>query len=1676
MNFKLATMLYLLVGISLQECGTGCLKCTDNDVCTISNIIKLYKLIDGKAEKADINKCVLIDFEGTCLDCEPGYYNDGPSNKCVAIEEESKIENCVKYSTQSSCSECKSGFFLDGTTCAAVEKLIVNCDIYFSNELCASCDSGHLLSADSKKCVKNPDISNCVAYSPVNCVSCSAGFVRVLNGYLAGLRQINNDSERSALALTVTSWSISSDNLLSQTACETALASNCASFDPGLNVCNACADGYFLTEDEECEIYPEEPVSNCKDYSAVDQCDKCISGHHFKNSECVAISAENKIDNCILYDTSSASIDCLECTASHYLRSNSCSPRDKSKDNSISNCASKNKTADKCGACADNFYLTDDGLECLSVHLNCLSYNSVNKGGTLQCNKCADTYYLKINPEPNSDPKTECLTGIIDNCAQYSDNSNNICESCLNGYVKEGSGCVESNNIFGCTVFNPTDKKACETCTNDSNFNFLIRRKCSLINTRVDNCRVHDTGTLDNPNCQSCNDGYELVDDRCDELSIDNCIAQGGGTICTTCGVGFALSRDSQNCLTPFPFLTGQCKENSTTAASGTNIRDVTCQVCKEHAYPIDFQNQYVCVANTDLTQYADSTTENCIRYDSSLTCLQCDPYASNKYLRTDDTCQSSCDTGPNHTYRKVVVEDSGVVNELQITSFNVCEATTDPNDKILAENLAVQNQANIAIACHSERIPKLAATTSYSNVDPYDNTEFPYMPNPWFKFPELVCTQEISGQTINNETATADLVASSNCDYFYEYDSPDWTCVRCKHGFTGTITNKSGILDYITCSEDNSCDPKPYYNLDTEWNKYYSCHRCKNSSEIPFLAFVATSTGDNNTQFNEWGEWSVNVVITPGIPNTYDFMTNTGSKNIMCLEKDGSSFPDYDPDDYNVADNCAMAAIKINDTAINDLDGGVFSLFCTACKPGYRATPETGTGGGPAVSACTAIPNCDQTENNLVNACEKCKPNFILQYDITSNRIMMSDDNACIDIPTSNKAKFEGCWAAEKEPSSNTARECRLCLKGYTMNQDMVCEQITPTNCKVGYYRVYDYQEITEDADGVPNKDMILYQQHYAPGCSLCESSFTAVAVEDAVTTGDRFYCVASNWIMDYVDPITNDSDTEFIPYCKFYDATDIDTYRCIECDSSHVINESRTQCYSSAALPDCRIASSSNQCSTCTDNTFSLVYNVCLSGNIANCFAYEYEDNNNQVTCSQCSPGFYLTTNNKCEQGLISHCKRFEFNQPNQCAECETGYIVTNVGDGNVYCYPIPDILNCSDMNYNNNDIGGEVTCTACNSPDTHLIVEPVDIENTTICISFISISNCTVYDVGTTLNTSTFKCVVCSEGFYVDPDTNSCLVRENKPKKCTAYHSTKDECTACGSNSYLFNSNKECKDYPTGIPGCSTYSDANTCITCKAKRYLKENACPLADPEIENCSVYSSNTVCSLCQPTYILRNNECKKANALNCATYRSIDACATCGPEDGLETLDNVTSCVNKIKPDCDRVNDNSPYNCELCKDGFYLDNGECKNPTIITNCTAYDSSETCAVCDKGYALSIDKKSCSNENGLADFIPAECKEAKVVSGQVCSRCGAGYWFKEDKCEELCTGDSKNGCFSCDPTTPDKCFVCKNGYFMTKDQKCIKEDKDDDDDKIKPTSTNSSIIGMTILLMTLIVFLK
>ncbi len=177
----------------------------------------------------------------------------------------------------------------------------------------------------------------------------------------------------------------------------------------------------------------------------------------------------------------------------------------------------------------------------------------------------------------------------------------------------------------------------------------------------------------------------------------------------------------------------------------------------------------------------------------------------------------------------------------------------------------------------------------------------------------------------------------------------------------------------------------------------------------------------------------------------------------------------------------------------------------------------------------------------------------------------------------------------------------------------------------------------------------------------------------------------------------------------------------------------------------------------------------------------------------------------------------------------------------------------------------------------------------------------------------------------------------------------------------------------------------------------------------------------------------------------------------------METTNSITNCVARSKTGCAVIDINSPYNCLECSGSFYLDNGECKSPTTIANCLAYDSATTCSLCAQGYALSVNKNSCVNTGLTASYIDSNCYDTQVVSSPICTRCEPGYYFVDGACTGTCNSSTSSGCLACDPEDTSVCYGCKSGYYQDKDGKC---------NAIGTDTSNAMIMGVMTMLVAFI----
>ena len=1633
-------ILILLLGLTLQSCTKGCLKCTSENKCTLCDTTAFYKTNVDTCALADQPNCNSINLLGECLSCKGNYWLNSTTKKCVVVETDKKVTNCVAYTSTQTCAACEPHFVIEAAKCKAVATQLVNCETYGTETTCGGCKSGFFVSSDLKSCETAPSVSNCNQLSRFECQTCESGFILNRNLYFNTSFKTSSTLEKMSTLLSI---SFQNNNLKllnnSISVCQTTTATNCLEFET-FNTCKLCKDEFFLKEDKTCEAYPKSIIDNCQIYTSDTVCQTCNQGfYRVSSTECKLVTS---VENCSEYSQDSNTTACKKCNAEYYVASTtSCAARVISAGSLIANCKTKYHNADKCEFCNTSFQLSSGEDECAPMLPDCLKHNDFPKGTTPTCSTCINGYYLSNNV---------CTTGSDSNCVVY--NNDGTCKTCKNKWFHNNT-CTEHVDIGNCDVYHNTLKNSCLTCGNNT-YNFEVEKQCRDLAV-ISNCKTynHDktSSSVTAASCLVCEDEYYLTSSsKCDRITVGNCKTGTSVSVCTNCVEGFVLfdTAGTLDCRKPHDYMIDQCAEVENTGDVKT-LKDVTCKNCKINAFMVDYSDSYVCVkddmlkdANTlELDTNTNALISGCIKYTSKTDCAMC---ASDKYLAADfHTCSDDCGGNPFSVF-KLIGTPSGAVTHQYVDNANVCK----PADTNIAMYSWANDFTEIPVKCKADKVTVVAGAmnaavrTSNVNLDGLFGDWFPNLKN---LVPEVDCATPTS----INGTATAVLI--TYCDYYKLDSASAYFCVRCKFGYHGK-SDSGG--DYIeSCESMSTCSEKVEYgNLLGNFSEYFSCHKCSDEKKIPYFLYEmdATATDTNVTGFAQYS-----------LDASKDYNDASENHTIECLDNStkakfkedvGSTY-----DTFDLVDSCGLGLFNLKDLTTKD---GAFEILCAACKPGYApgtanapvalaASPKLGT-----VTACYEIPNC--TGKDWFNACSSCATDHV--YEVKANGNI--NYSKCIAQKDSN------CFATKL-----ANKNCVYCKKGYVLNNDGVCVVLDTPRCQAGKYTPYT----TMLAASTGNSEYLYWYSEQGAGCNQCDAGYTSIKNHADFFTSDS--CALSSWISanatDFKKQKTDDLASKYINYCESYVVGESPQSKCAKCNANYVLRFNQLEC---VIVANCLVASNSGStCKTCKPG-FGLANFICAAGNTPNCATYNTNSSNPIVSCTKCNEGFYKTSSDQCLPGTVAHCKTHG-STPEDCSECKDGYFLIKdsflsaSNNAHDYCFKIDSSLKCKTADVANSSIGGKITCKTC-IVDHSVIEAPALTAAQTSCFAFNPIENCETYNQGNTLALSTLLCTKCKKGYYLSEDGFLCLKRTVNPINCKDHEPAQDLCSLCNETYFLKSDKKECIKFPSGVINCRTYSDALTCTACKTDTWLNENTCtPItAEAKVTSCKYYSNALVCSECQENFFLEGNTCVSLTVSNCATVASKDACETCKPGNRLKTDNGKTTCENFTKPNCITYEESGTNPCTLCNQNHYINaDGNCTTVTaIISHCLVNESVETCKLCAAGFALSKDKKSCVN----ASVFDTNCASVVMPDNMSCGKCDGGYYFKNNVCTAFTGKTFVDGCFSQDLEDDKVCLVCNTGYYMNSSLNCVKNVIDDVSDDTELSDGFEIVRGLVAMILTLV----
>ena len=1517
-----------MFALTTQKCSDGCLKCNAKDECQLCDIPRNFALNGTACITTKVDNCLKIANNGTCLSCQTPYYINETTGKCTQVETRFQIENCSGYSSKQVCLGCQPGLYLSEGKCISVTIQIANCDFYSADGICSSCKQNFYLSIDGTTCLAKSSDVNCVKSTVVQCTACADGYFLDPN-----LFSYKYGYDLGSIIGWVESKSLQQSRLASQLVCSKSNLENCSEL-LNLKQCKVCKDGYFLTDSGLCKRNPTPLIANCKSYLSEVSCSECIDGFFlFSSTSCRSVVS---IDNCSRYDPTSFESRCVECSKDYMVNGNECVKRVQSL--SITNCEATNLSRDECAKCNNNFVLISTKLSCLAAVANCKDYADLAADSTsLVCKECKDLYYLLDGI---------CVLGTVDKCLTYSDN--NICKVCKEGYFLANSICETHPSLSNCEKYDPAKNMTCIMCSASTTL-FSLQNFCVPVSSTPNCASYSNTGS-----CSSCRKGYYLADSKCNLMpaSAANCktYTTTPTNSCVACQDGFVLDTVTATCVKPHAYQSLYCMFLEATNAKFADGFLPACRNCVENAVPLNMKNYNICVEKTYLKYIGISTViANCIRYDDKGVCFEC---ANGLVVTVAGECKEACE-GDN-----VLILDDFTTGRSKF-----CVLSSVPSIPFC--KVATRKASGYACVRLSDGFPLVTMS---------DKTAYHLRLNETEAQPAYLAYEGI----VVTPTKSASVTLVENCAVYYTISGVTG-CLRCRHGYTGSLTGS--VIS--SCIENLECDVSIFYSGLTQYlNKVLSCHICKTAPRIPLVGVKGTNT--------DWASLRV--------PTGRNLIVSCASRPITLPE------------------NCSVM-FELTD----DATPGNSGVFCGACMPGFRPTYLTGTN---KVAACTQITNCQTNSRLIFNGCSRCAPGYALSALAAAPWI---DFTKC----TSNT--FTNCLVLTTDISS-----CKYCLPGFHKNKDGVCEVFQLPYCEAGksqpvysslqyieYYILSFYAPLTGctscTGDMVAVKEVkdnsvcvqssILTNKievtsnFYIENCLNhweSGSEYSCFACRDGfILTADKSACVAKlpNCLTAKSDPKTlcETCQDKFINIagvcvagdvknCQTYGATSTDTPKCTACNMGFYLVDDRS----------------------------------CALGYVNNCEAYA---NTQPLKCVQCRSGFQLVTN--WQQATFcfpidpdTKCKRFDpvlFGQNVlKCAECadpqtlDDPYLVPgtipNTLPFRTICMKNPETANCTSHDRFNFVSLNSYGCTECALGYKYNTT-------TTRCDNRTQIvDKCIKY-------TNSFDfCLQCEDQFMLDSTKTKCIPYPNGLPGCVQY-SDETNCKTCDSKSYL--KGNACLPVPAVIDKCAQYRFSSDCDKCESGYVLVNNKCLQA--AAKDCLTYVDLNTCATCSEgmglKFDVNATNCIKVTKDQCKRFNQTAPynCFVCLPGFYANATTGNCAAVNTTIDNCETYS--GIDTCEICKSGYVLsvDKKKCLNDLstlsfMDPNCkTAFLKNETiCAEC------AIDSIFVNGTCSKCSPSPANsgCQSCLDVASS-CLVCKSGFYMDTNSsCIAPALNDNKN----------------------------------------------------------------
>jgi hypothetical protein len=1517
---------FYIFGYLSDKCGIGCIICR-NRSCILCDKDFWYYQINGQCSKKEIENCLASDNGEVCLNCKTDYYPDPQSGKCVLVNE--KVEQCKTYDDSGTCLICTGDRYYLNKACVEIKNKVNNCAEYIGDGKCLNCQQGFFLSSEiistnstvtHNSCVPAVD-KNCQEQGSILCKQCASGFRFYKNTYLFQLKTMSLSSLRKT-SLTIQSKATGSSAFSS---CAQANIPNCAAYEE-FDRCSRCETGYFVNENYQCELMPEEAIDNCFEYFHAKKCRKCLDDYYMASDTKCSPHAKT-IESC--QQMSQMTLDiCALCVDGYYLTSNKCVLRQ-----SRENCAAYSPTDDLCSLCDNNFILSPDKTRCFPVIENCQDYSFSETLAT--CKECVPEYFVR--------PTGICakVTLQLDGCYRYKYDAvatnNYKCNVCNNMYYMNTSGVCQKHQNFisiyvNCRTTNPTAKDSCLSCAS----NELLKNATNYcepvdINKLDEYCNTYNSDS----NCTTCQNGYYHDGSKCVQISITNCerVSLTASKLCLQCASSKvenfypSASRGTTSCLYSYKHITSNCfSANETKIYDSVGSYMNTCTKCYSPNYPEEFKVGQFCVAKSKINYNFSpgNATDNCRIYDVSRTACKACIFNSalNIQMVVNQTyCVNACSPGFTiSTYAKdetsaffscIPVSPPNCLRE-ENTKCVECERfyLPDVNDGVNIFNKHATYDYLPAKEANHFQSKSFSSSSQFNKIPSFEScTSADSRYGFAIDVTELTTNRYPSTLTQPDYTSGSSIYTLCKGMKGMASGNNKWGCVMCKFGYTGYyIKSEVSTIQIIPrCELNTECDIGVYWegignhNSDTnEYQFFTGCHKCFNNALIPTIS-----------KFSRWGNTEYGKSAeTPPTNGKYFTQTSCQTPGVFA---NNNAFPK----------NCAVQEVDPAQNLImfSALDATSGNPICIACQPGYKAVVFPGP--SKRIKSCDEITNCDKISGlTTFNKCMRCAAGFVLN----------SSFDGC--LPN----QIDNCYRGSDRTAG--AETCDVCKENYVPSRDKkFCNFVNMENC-------LRYDLFTFDTN--------VNSPFLGQGCQNCELGYLAVLFPSSQSLCVRNLQVANR---NY----TNSG----VMNCQIYNG-----YKtCSKCVIGFTLpfNDPAT-CIISSTVRNCEVYETKDKCMTCLPG-FLMKTGICLDGSmyISNCLVFTSE-----TVCATCRDGFIPMQDSKgtrCYGASLAliNCLSFDsalaLTGELKCVTCKSYSYPKDISALKLQgCVPIPQIPFCNSYNVTTFE------CVACFND--YYLQNPTISNGIQRCIKRKNYpyTACAIPD------SNADKCAQCIDGYSVRQQT--CVYKPSGIGNCDIYSNART-CVKCKNNNYLLANTCRAVPLENLVENCKYYSDEVNCSECDPVYFLTKNTCkPIL---ISNCQVLSSPTECSVCRIGFFLTEiKACTSGKVSNCIQHSSMNECQICDTGFYVDTDKKCSKVldVNMI-PSCKYYATNST--CMLCTDKTILqrDGKQCTDISDSTlgsirdeldpNCISYIYENNCRVCKGGYIFQNEICQPCNEN-------------------------------------------------------------------------------------------------------------